>query len=56
LLGITPDHAVAAAALPPVHRDPFDRMIIAQAITEGLTVVTSDPAFKRYKQLRRLDA
>jgi PIN domain nuclease of toxin-antitoxin system len=46
------DHAATAAALPPVHRDPFDRMLIAQAIVERLTAVTDDPAFRRYKRLR----
>ncbi len=56
LLEITLDHAAAAAALPPVHRDPFDRMLIAQAITERLTVVTGDPAFKRYKGFHVLAA
>jgi PIN domain nuclease of toxin-antitoxin system len=56
LLGITLDHAAAAAALPPFHRDPFDRMLIAQAIVEQLTLVTNDSAFKRYKGLRVLKA
>ncbi len=41
-------HALAAAALPPHHRDPFDRMIAAQALAEGLTVVTRDPRFAPY--------
>jgi PIN domain nuclease of toxin-antitoxin system len=50
------DHAAAAAALPPFHRDPFDRMLIAQAIVEQLTLVTNDSAFKRYKGLRVLKA
>ena len=36
------------AELPLIHRDPFDRMLIAQAIEEGLTIVTSDQAFARY--------
>lgn len=54
LLEITLEHAAAAAALPPVHRDPFDRMLIAQAIVEGLTAVTDDPAFRRYKRVRLL--
>jgi len=56
LLDITLDHAATAAALPFVHRDPFDRMLIAQAIMERLTLVTGDPAFKRYKGLRVLEA
>lgn len=41
-------HALAAGALPPHHRDPFDRMIAAQALAEGLTVVTRDPRFAPY--------
>ncbi len=41
-------HALAAGALPPHHRDPFDRMIVAQALLEGLTVVTRDPRFAQY--------
>jgi len=45
---ITFDHAERAGALPPHHRDPFDRMLIAQALVGGLTVVTHDPAFDDY--------
>ena len=56
LLEITLEHAAAAAALPAVHRDPFDRMLIAQAIAERLTVVTADAVFRRYKRLRVLQA
>ena len=41
-------HAERAAALPPHHRDPFDRLLIAQAQMESLTVVTRDDAFSRY--------
>ncbi len=36
------------AQLPPHHRDPFDRGLIAQAIQEGMTIVTPDPVFSRY--------
>ena len=42
------EHAVAAAALPPHHGDPFDRMLVAQAQREGLTIVTVDPMIRRY--------
>ena len=56
LLEITLEHAAAAAALPALHRDPFDRMLIAQAIAERLTVVTADAVFRRYKRLRVLQA
>ncbi len=41
-------HGVAAARLPTHHRDPFDRMLVAQAQLEGLTIVTRDPVFDRY--------
>lgn len=47
-LPITLAHARLAGALPSHHRDPFDRMLIAQAIIEGLTVVTHDPHFEPY--------
>jgi PIN domain nuclease of toxin-antitoxin system len=47
-LPITADHAFAVGDLPMYHRDPFDRMIIAQAIREGFTVVTHDVVFKKY--------
>jgi PIN domain nuclease of toxin-antitoxin system len=48
LLPIALDHAIAAARLPLHHRDPFDRMLIAQAIVEGVPLVSNDPAFDRY--------
>ena len=48
VLSITVEHALAAGALPGPHRDPFDRMLIAQGQIEGLPIVTSDPAFKQY--------
>jgi len=41
-------HAVAVITLPDVHRDPFDRMLVAQAISEGLTIVSADPELARY--------
>ena len=41
-------HAERVAALPMLHRDPFDRMLIAQAFVEGLTIITRDPAFAPY--------
>jgi PIN domain nuclease of toxin-antitoxin system len=42
-------HARAAGELPPHHADPFDRMLVAQAQLEGLTLVTRDPAFTPYR-------
>lgn len=47
-LVIRPEHALAAAALPQHHRDPFDRMLIAQATIEGLTLVTADETIRSY--------
>jgi len=48
VLPITIEHALAAGALPGPHRDPFDRMLIAQGQIEKLSIVTSDTAFKQY--------
>ncbi len=47
-LPITLEHAVAAGRLPLHHRDPFDRMLVAQARVEGLTLATADPEITRY--------
>jgi PIN domain nuclease of toxin-antitoxin system len=48
-LPISMEHALAAGKLPGPHRDPFDRMLIAQARIERLPVVTLDPVFKSYR-------
>lgn len=48
MLNVTVDHAVAVASLPDHHDDPFDRLLIAQARQEGLTIVTADAAFDDY--------
>lgn len=47
-LPMTARHSVAAANLPRHHEDPFDRMLIAQGQIEGLTIVTTDSAFRAY--------
>ncbi len=47
-LPISGDHAVAVDALPPIHSDPFDRILVAQATVEGITLVTSDRVVARY--------
>jgi PIN domain nuclease of toxin-antitoxin system len=47
-LGITFAHALLAGALPPHHGDPFDRMIVAQAQSEGFTIVTRDERIAAY--------
>jgi len=47
-LPISIAHGVAAGQLPQHHEDPFDRMLIAQAFAEGLTIVTRDKRFADY--------
>jgi PIN domain nuclease of toxin-antitoxin system len=47
-LDVSVGHALAAARLPPHHDDPFDRMLIAQALAEGLTLVSRDSRFGSY--------
>lgn len=42
-------HAALVRALPPLHRDPFDRMLVAQARAEGLTLVTADHMIRQYE-------
>jgi len=49
MLSITSDHAYAVGNLPKHHNDPFDRILIAQAKLEKLTVVTHDAVFKKYQ-------
>ena len=50
-LPITVHHAAAVSRLPDIHRDPFDRMLIAQAISEPLTFLTADAELKNYSDL-----
>ena len=45
---LTGEHAVAVSTLPLIHRDPFDRVLVAQALTEGMTLVTADAVMARY--------
>ena len=47
-LQVRGDHVLALDLLPPIHRDPFDRMLLAQAHIEGLTLVTADGLLARY--------
>jgi PIN domain nuclease of toxin-antitoxin system len=47
-LAIEMEHAAGVLRLPALHRDPFDRMLISQAIAEGLTLVTADPQLDGY--------
>lgn len=48
ILGLSPEHGLGVAKLPLHHRDPFDRVLIAQARHEGLTIVTADRRFQAY--------
>jgi PIN domain nuclease of toxin-antitoxin system len=48
LLMIEPDHAAAVDGLPPLHGDPFDRLIVTQARTEGMRLITKDPEVAAY--------
>jgi len=47
-LPISVAHGLRAASLPEIHRDPWDRMLVAQAQLEGLPILTVDPAITRY--------
>jgi PIN domain nuclease of toxin-antitoxin system len=48
-LHVLPEHVHRVSALPWIHRDPFDRLIIAQAQEESLSIVTSDRTFSEYE-------
>ena len=47
-LPVSGDHAVSVEALPEIHRDPFDRLLVAQALCEGVTLLTADPTVAKY--------
>ena len=47
-LAITSEHAIAVELLPPIHKDPFDRILLAQSLVEGITLLTSDPIVAQY--------
>ena len=47
-LPVTGEHALAIGLLPAIHKDPFDRILIAQAMVEGINLLTSDSALARY--------
>lgn len=53
-LPILSEHAVAIDALPPIHKDPFDRLLVAQAIVEGITLLTNDATVAQYQGPVRL--
>lgn len=47
-LPVRPNHVAGVLSLPPLHKDPFDRLLIAQAIAEGFTLITADAEIARY--------
>lgn len=47
-LAITSEHAILLDSLPPLHQHPFDRMLVAQAMAEGVMLLTVDPVVARY--------
>jgi PIN domain nuclease of toxin-antitoxin system len=47
-LPVTSQHAVSIDSLPPLHKDPFDRLLLAQALSEGITLLTSDTLLAQY--------
>jgi PIN domain nuclease of toxin-antitoxin system len=53
-LPVTADHAAAVEHLPDVHRDPFDRLLVAQAVAEGALLLTSDHRLTAYGDAVRL--
>ena len=48
-LAVTSKHAVAIDTLPPIHKDPFDRILVAQATVEGMALLTVDPVVAQYR-------
>jgi PIN domain nuclease of toxin-antitoxin system len=54
LLSVLPEHAAAVSALPALHADPFDRLLIAQSIMDGLTLLTGDKTVAAYSDAIRL--
>ena len=47
-LSMNSEHAVTIDVLPPFHKDPFDRLLVAQALVEGITLLTADPMVAQY--------
>ncbi len=47
-LPVLGEHALAVSSLPRIHKDPFDRLLVAQAAVEGITLLTSDPLVAQY--------
>ena len=52
-LAISSAHAVAVKGLPPIHKDPFDRILVAQSMVEGITLLTTDSTVAKYGAMVR---
>lgn len=52
LIAFTPQHALRLFGLPPHHRDPFDRILIATALSEDIPIISGDHQFRKYRGLR----
>jgi PIN domain nuclease of toxin-antitoxin system len=52
VLPLTAEAALTASSLPALHKDPFDRLLIAKAITSGLTILTPDEKIRQYPKLK----
>lgn len=50
-LPVLSEHVVAIDQLPPIHKDPFDRILVAQATVEGITLLTANPVLAEYRGL-----
>ena len=48
-LAVSSQHAVSVDSLPPLHKDPFDRLLLAQALVEGITLLTTDSQLAKYR-------
>ena len=53
-ISITSEHVLALVGLPPHHNDPFDRLLVAQAAIEGITLLTADKTLARYPGTRQV--
>ena len=53
-LAVRSEHAVGVTELPPIHRDPFDRLLVAQSIVEPMVLLTNDAMLARYGPLVRV--
>jgi PIN domain nuclease of toxin-antitoxin system len=54
ILAMSPEHLPVLASLPMLHKDPFDRLLIAQARHEGMSMLTADEEIKKYRSLRTI--